>query len=144
MGKWTGIPYDERLGIASLAAVQAAKRHDPEQGRFSTLATTFIRNSYISEVRKHQTRMKYDGVQVSILTEDQIPADQNTPDIERAVIFKDALSKISEDAQTLANHALHPRKSMIDQGVTKKALQNFLGWNSARFNAAVSEIKSIF
>ena len=141
--RWTGLPYDERLGIASLAAVEAEAVHDPERGKFSTLATTYIRNRFRTEVTKHGIRMKYDGVQVSCLLPSQIPA-AKLPGAEETIIFRDQLEKLSDDGRALANHALHPSKEVVQQKVTLKSLRDFLGWDTVRFNSAVAEIRSIF
>lgn len=140
--KWTGLPWDERLGMTSLAAVEAANIHDPEKGKYSTIATTFIRNKFRSEVTRTKVRMKYDGVQASILTEDQIPA-AKLPDTERTAIFKDMLEKLSDDGKELADHALHPSKSVVAAGVTLKSLREFMEWDTMRFSAAVAEIRNI-
>lgn len=87
--------------------------------------------------------MKYDGVQVSVLTEDQIPADTKIPDTERMIIFRDMLEKLSQDGKELADHALHPSKSVVKAGVTLKSLREHLGWDKPRFDAAVAEIRDI-
>lgn len=140
--RWTGLPWDERLGMASLAAVEAASIHDPEKGRYSTIATTFIRNKFRSEVTRTKVRMKYDGVQASILTESQIPA-AKLPDTEEQTIFRDMLEKLSDDGRELADHALHPSKSVVAAGVTLKSLREHMSWDKPRFDAAVAEIRNI-
>lgn len=140
--RWTGLPYDDRLGMASLAAVEAAAVHDPDKGTYSTVATTFIRNKFRSEVTRQKVRMKYDGVQVSILTESQIPA-AKLPDTERTTIFRDMLDKLSPDGKELADHALHPSKGVVAAGVTLKSLREFMEWDASRFNVAVAEIRDI-
>ena len=145
-GCWTGLPLDERIGIASLAACEAEKHFDPSRGRYSTLAVTSIRNAFASELAKEKTRMKYDGVQASCLEPSQIPA-ANCPDPERQAIFRDALAKLPADAKLLANLALHTPKAVVANGENVlKGLEKELadrGWTSYRFNQARAAIRTI-
>jgi len=141
--RWTGIDFDDRLGMAALAAVEAQAKHDPNRGAVTTAATIYIRNQFKNEVAKHQTRMKYDGVQVSVLLESQIPACEHTPDPERQVIFRDQLEHLGDDAKQLVNLALHTPKCATGKGNVLGAIQRHLGWNNYRFQKACTEIRDI-
>lgn len=143
---WTGIEFDERVGMGALAAVEAERKHDPDRGMLSTLVVTSIRNAYKGEVAKHRTRMKYDGIQASILLPNQIPA-ADTPDPERQAIFRDSLEKLPEDGRHLVNLALHTPKGVRlqkDKNVLK-ALQDHLqqveGWAPWRIAAATAAVR---
>lgn len=141
--RWTGIDFDDRVGIAALAAVEAQANHNPDRGAVTTLATCYIRNQFKNEVAKHQTRMKYDGVQVSTLLESQIPACEHTPDPERQTIFRDLLAKLGEDAKQVVNLALHTPKCAKGKANVLGAIQQHLCWNNYRFQKACNEIRGI-
>jgi len=142
--RWTGIDYDERLGMASLAAVEAEKNWNPEKGALSTLIVTYIRNAFRSEVSRHQTRMKYDGIQASILTEDQIP-EADSPNAERALIFRDQLARLPEDGKVLAALALRAPRGIrrgknVLSGIQSHLRENH-GWTNHRFQTACTQIR---
>ena len=144
---WTGIDLDERIGMASLAAVEAEQKYDPSRGRLSTLIVTSILNRFRSEVDRGRTRMKYDGVQASCLEPSQIPA-ADVPDPERQTIFRDALSKLPPDAQRLVNIALHTPKEAVKarNGNVLAEIRKKLkacGWTDYRFQNAVKAVREV-
>jgi len=143
---WTKLPWDDRLGIASLAAVEAEQHFDPARGALSTLLVTAIRNALQNEVSKNRTRHKYDGVQVSCLLESQIPADHHIPCPERQAIFRDELEHLGEDAKAVVNLALHTPPATRNKKPINilKGIQDRLGWPPHRFYSAVNEVKAIF
>jgi hypothetical protein len=146
--RWTGMDFDERLGIASLAAVEAERRWNPNRGQLSTLIVHAIRNTFKTEMAKYKTRMKYDGIQASCLEPSQIPAaDSSNP--ERQAIFRDQIAKLPEDSRLLANLALHtPRKvAQGHDGNVLRGLQRQLrqdrGWTTYRFRKACEQVRDL-
>jgi len=139
--QWAGIEYDERIGIAGLAAAEAERNWNPDRGQFSTIAVTYIRNALKNEVSKHRTRMKYDGMQVSCLMPSQIPA-ANTPDVERTVILRDNIAKLPQDARQMAMMLL---KSNGGKSALKEAKAQFraTGWSVRRVQKACNEIRAL-
>lgn len=145
---WTGLEFDERVGIASLAYAEALRNHDADRGRLSTLAVTYIQNAFRSELAKLKTRYKYDGIQASTLLPSQIPACTKTPDPEQTCIFRDQLNKLEGDAGTLATLALHTPKRVANKtvggdGNILRNLQQHLGWNNNRFYKAAGAVRAI-
>ena len=139
--QWAGIEYDERIGIAGLAAVEAENDWDPDRGQFSTIAVTYIRNALKNEVAKHQTRMKYDGVQVSCLLPSQIPA-ADMPNAERTVMFHDEIAKLPTDARIMAAMLLNSSAIKSTLKETKKKLR-IAGWSARKVQKACDEIRSL-
>lgn len=143
---WTGLDWDERVGMASLAACEAENAYDSNRGALSTLIVNSIRNSFRDYQRKEQTRFKYDGVQASCLQPSQIPA-ADTPDPERRAIFIDSLTKLPKDGQRLATMALAaPYMPGRDGRNVLRVLQDTLhdeGWSRPRFQQAVRDVREV-
>jgi len=144
--RWTGLELADRIGIASLMAVEAERNWDPSRGKLSTATVHYIRNEFINQAARTKTRMKYDGVQASCLLPSQIPA-ADTPDPERQTIFRDQIARLPEDSQLLVNIALHtPREVRGSKNVLKaigKMIKTNRGWSEARFQKAVNQVRQI-
>lgn len=139
--QWSGIEYEDRIGIGCLAAVEAERNWNPDRGQLSTVATTYIRNALRNEAAKHKTRMKYDGVQVSCLLPSQIPA-AALPETEKVVVFKDQLAKLPTDAKIVANVLLQSKDTKHALRNTKDVLRN-KGWSVRRVQNAVNQVRSV-
>jgi hypothetical protein len=139
--QWSGIEYAERIGIASLAAVEAERNWNPDRGQLSTVTTTYIRNALRNEAAKHKTRMKYDGVQVSCLLPSQIPA-ATLPETESVVVFRDQLTKLPTDARIVASMLLRSKDTKHALRDTKALLKN-KGWSVRRVQSAVNEVREV-
>ncbi len=141
---WTGLPFESRLSIASLKAVEANNDWVPEFGALTTITTHYIRNAFINLNSKEKTRQKYDGIQASALLPSQIPA-ADSPNAERAVVFFDNLNHISNDAKFLVNKILHTDE-IKDLGL--KSIQEHMcshyAWSLNQWQEACSQIKSTF
>jgi hypothetical protein len=139
--QWAGIEYDERIGIAGLAAVEAERNWNPNRGQFSTVAITYIRNALKNETAKHQTRMKYDGVQVSCLLPSQIPAAE-MPDVERTVMFRDKIAKLPPDAKVVAAMLLNATATKHSLQDAKRKLRA-AGWSVRKVQKACNEVRAL-
>lgn len=141
---WTRLPFESRLAIASLKAVEANQAWIPELGKLSTITTHYIRNAFANCHAKEKTRQKYDGIQASTLLPSQIPA-ADTPNAERAVVFFDSLNHLSEDAQFIVNKILNTDEI---KDLRLKSIQTHMiavcGWTQRQWVVACNEIKSLW
>ena len=147
--RWSGLEFEERMGIASLAAVQAERSWDPDRGQLSTLTVTAIRNAIRNAAAENLRRMTYDGIHVSTLLPSQIPP-ADSPNPERQAIFRDGLAKLPRDAKLLANLALHTPKAGKEGGdknvlrSLKEHLRKNEGWGERKFRRNCERVRALW